>query len=68
MMYAQEKGGQKLHLVHIIDGRAMLTALCGREPKNGFWGMTINLPMGHACQNCIRAAAAGKSRTYVVLP
>lgn len=52
--YAQEKGGQKLHLVEkFADGAVLLRAVCGRRPSNG-WRMTINVPLGHMCGNCRR--------------
>ena len=54
MRYAQEKLGQKLHLVHErADGGVGLEALCGRYAAGG-WRMTINVPLGHACRNCLR--------------
>jgi hypothetical protein len=59
--YAQEYGGQKLHLVREVDpafnrGREVeMVALCGRRPsKRGDWRMTINVPLGHACKGCLR--------------
>lgn len=55
--FAQEYGGQKLHLVGIVDGGVAWTALCGRQPeKRGHWRMTINLPLGHACKRCWKIA------------
>ena len=55
--YAQEYGGQKLHLVEDFgNGQVAYRALCGRNPqKRGTWRMTINVPLAHACYNCIRA-------------
>ena len=65
MRYAQEYGGQKLHLVEeYIDNMTNQTlisrkALCGRKPdKRGQWRMTINMPLGHACKNCMRVYSA----------
>ncbi len=55
MRYAQEKRGQKLHLVHTRDEVPELRAICGRTAQR--WRMTINLPMGMACRNCLRRAA-----------
>jgi hypothetical protein len=55
MRYAQEYGGQQLHLVHEVDGLVDFRALCGRSPvKRGHWRMTINVPLRHACRNCLR--------------
>ncbi len=54
--YAQENGGQKLHLVEDFGGgEVALRALCGRKPvKRGMWRMTINVPLANACHNCLR--------------
>ena len=67
MRYAQHKMGQKLHLVDEINGRTMLTSLCGRTVDS--WRLTINLPMGRACMACQRVARAANPspREYVVL-
>lgn len=56
LRYAQESGGQKLHLVAVFhDGAVANRALCGRSPdRRGRWRMTINAPLGHACKNCCR--------------
>jgi len=55
--YAQERGGQKLHLVEEFGGgRVSDIALCGRQPKTrGSWRMTINVPLAHACRRCLAA-------------
>ena len=65
MRYAQEYGGQQLHLVNeYINNRTNETlvsdrALCGRSNrKRGAWRMTINAPLGHACKNCLRVLGA----------
>lgn len=51
--YAQEKAGQKLHLVPVISGDTVAnTALCGKRVSR--WRMTINVSLGHSCQNCRR--------------
>ena len=51
--YAQEYGGQKLHLVQGFGNQVSYRALCGRTPKRrGTWRMTINVSLGHACKNC----------------
>lgn len=54
--YAQEYGGQKLHLVEDYgNGCVSSLSLCGRQPlKRGKWRMTINIPMGYACKNCVK--------------
>jgi len=53
--YAQESGGQQLHLAREINSEDVETvALCGRSPRRGHWRMTINVPLGHACKNCLR--------------
>ena len=53
--YAQEHGGQQLHLVEELNSEDVaLYALCGRTPRSGHWRMTINVPLGHACKNCLR--------------
>ena len=58
LRYAQEYGGQQLHLVEAhTDGSVSYKALCGRRPgKRGTWRMTINCPLGHACKKCLKAA------------
>ena len=55
MRYAQEYGGQKLHLVQDYgDGSVSYRAACGRRPqKRGNWRMTINVPLGNACKKCL---------------
>ena len=60
--YAQERRGQKLHLVERFDGRHVsYRALCGRESA---WRMTINVPMGMSCGNCRRIHRAVYGREY----
>lgn len=56
LRYAQEYGGQKLHLVEAYtDGSVSYQALCGRKPqKRGNWRMTINVPLGSGCQKCLK--------------
>ena len=58
LRYAQEFGGQRLHLVEAhTDGSVSLQSLCGRRPaKRGTWRMTINCPLGHACRKCLKVA------------
>lgn len=52
--YAQEKHGQKLHIVPVISGDYNMadTALCGKHVDN--WRATFNVPFGHCCHNCMR--------------
>lgn len=58
LRYAQEYGGQRLHLVEAhTDESVSYRALCGRKPKKrGTWRMTINCPLGNACKKCLRVA------------
>lgn len=68
----QIKSGQKLHLVyeagegidsqHLISAGRISAPICGRGfDKNGGFRMTINVPLGQACKNCIRVY---NSRNY----
>lgn len=50
--YAQGKGGQRLHIVPVLSGDVLNTALCGRHVDH--WRMTINVPLAHCCRNCMR--------------
>jgi len=58
LRYAQEYGGQKLHLVEAhTDGSVSYRALCGRRPRQrGTWRMTINCPLGNACKKCLKVS------------
>ncbi len=65
MRYAQNKGGQKLHLVcepgEVYKGITVRKGfiglpLCGLKPTE--YRMTINVPLGHACKNCLRVFRA----------
>ena len=58
LRYAQEYGGQKLHLVEVhTDESVSREALCGRVcSKRGTWRMTINCPLGNACKKCLKVA------------
>lgn len=60
--YAQEKGGQKLHIVPEIGSYQMVNeALCGKQVSR--WRSTFNVPLGHCCKNCMRVDRLnGKSR------
>ncbi|MBA7556490.1 hypothetical protein ES705_49199 [subsurface metagenome] len=68
LRYAQEYGGQKLHLVEShTDGSVSYQALCGRKPgKKGNWRMTINCPLGNACKKCLKVADRLKETTPTV--
>lgn len=68
MIYAQIKGGRKMHLAYgpgegrsaatLIPAGRLSNPLCGqRVPATGY-RMTCNLPLGHACKNCRRVFAA----------
>ena len=57
--FAQEKGGQKLHIVEADANTQTVArrAICGRDcSKSGNWRMTINMPLGNSCGNCRRFA------------
>lgn len=67
MIYAQEKSGQKLHLVcepgeecrgEIIRKGFVSGPLCGRKVSG--YRMTINIPFGHVCLNCMRVREGKK--------
>lgn len=67
MIYAQVKGGQRLHLAyeagegkddqHLIKAGYLGTPLCGRAAPHGY-RMTINVPLANACKRCARVYAA----------
>lgn len=64
MRYAQIKAGDKLHLVyepgegvdaqHLIPAGHISAPLCHTSHFKGQYRMTINLPLAHACHNCLR--------------
>ncbi len=57
--YAQEYGGQKLHIVSADANHKTISskAICGRNcDKRGNWRMTINMPLANLCGNCYRLA------------
>jgi len=57
MIYAQEKAGQKMHLVHKIDDKPLVYALCGRNcAEQGTWRLTSNVSFGENCRRCSRIA------------
>ena len=64
MRYAQITAGGKLHLVceagevfngDVIRKDRVSAPLCGTRHFKGNYRLTINVPMRHACKNCIRA-------------
>lgn len=66
MRYAQVESKQRLHLVyepgeghgdHIVRAGRVSAPLCGRPVLNGY-RMTVNLPLGNACRNCLRVYCA----------
>lgn len=65
MKYMQIKGGQKLHLVYeagegrsadkLIPAGHVSAPICGRGLReDGGFRMTIGVPLGNACKNCLR--------------
>lgn len=65
MTYAQYNRGNKLHLVcepgeelrgQIVRAGYLSWPLCGR--KGPQYRMTINVPLAHACHNCLRVEKA----------
>lgn len=53
-IYAQVHGGQKLHIAEkLADGTVETLSFCGLTPER--WCMTINVPLGYACGNCLRS-------------
>lgn len=57
--FAQEYGGQKLHIVEADANTKTVSsrAICGRNcDKRGSWRMTINMPLANLCKNCGRIA------------
>ena len=68
MRYAQVRSGQKLHLVyepgegvddqHLVKAGHVSYPLCGRYVPPAGFRMTINMPLGNACRNCLRVHRA----------
>lgn len=54
MRYAQEKSGQKLHLVFELADGTISQPVCGRTVQN--YRMTSNWPLAYACKNCLRVS------------
>ena len=62
MIYAQIASGRKMHLAYepgegpddasIVRAGSLSWPLCGLRPPS--YRMTCNLPLGHACGNCLR--------------
>lgn len=71
MLYAQVKGGQKLHLVyeagegpddlHQVKAGYLSNPICGRAAPDGY-RMTINVPLANECKNCRRVVDARYGR------
>lgn len=67
MIYAQIKGGMKLHLAcepgedyrgDVIRKGYISPPLCATRGFQGSYRMTINVSLGEACRNCRRIANA----------
>ena len=68
MRYMQIKDAQKLHLVYeagegenehsLVRAGQLSGPICGKGIPNGHFKMTINMPLGHACRNCLKVYAA----------
>jgi len=65
VIWAQIKDGNKLHLAcepgeeyygDIIRAGHLSAPLCHTRAFTGHYCMSINVPLGHACQNCVRIA------------
>lgn len=63
MTYAQISGGNKLHLAcepgevywgKVIRAGYISAPLCRTSAFRGNYRMTINVPLAHACKNCLR--------------
>jgi len=61
MIYAQIKGGHKLHLAcepgeeyrgEIVRAGYISAPLCATRAFTGSYRMTINVSLGEACKNC----------------
>ena len=72
MRYAQIRGGRKLHLVYepgedddpsrLIPVGYLSAPLCNTPAFRGHYRMNINVPLGHACHNCLRVWRAREER------
>jgi hypothetical protein len=65
VIYAQIKGGMKLHLAcepgeeyrgEIVRAGYVSAPLCATPAFHGHYRMTINASLGEACKNCRRVA------------
>ena len=63
MVYAQIKGGNKLHLVceageeyrgEVVRKGYLSNPLCGQRVPSSGYRMTINVSLAHACKRCVR--------------
>ena len=63
MIYAQISSGLKMHMVYepgegpadaIVRAGHLSAPLCGTRAFSGHFRMTCNLPLAHACKNCVR--------------
>ena len=66
MIYAQIKGGRKLHLAmepgeefngEVIRAGRISAPICGCTAWRGRYRMTCNVPLANACRSCLRVAA-----------
>lgn len=72
MRYAQIDRGMKLHLVYdpgegaspdkLTPAGRVSAPLCGCPAFHGHYRLTINVPLGAACQTCRRVDAARRSK------
>lgn len=52
MKYAQIKSGNKLHLVYEMPNGTLSDPVCGIKADH--YRISVNLPMGMSCKNCLR--------------
>ena len=64
MKYAQIREGMKLHLVNDYGDLGLGATLCGISPQ--FYRLTVNVPMGNACRNCMRIYNAHSKRVTMM--
>lgn len=60
MIYAQIHRGNKLHLVFEAENR-MSQPICGIRTDG--YRMTSNVPLAHACHNCLRIYKINRGAT-----
>ena len=66
MTYAQEKSGQKLHLVFEYNGKVS-QPVCGKKVEG--YRMTINVPLANECKNCrkvLQTTANKKEKEFLL--